>query len=68
MLRVRLDSEGAAVVRVPEGGAWTAWATCAGSNVALDPALLPDAASLSGIEIRFEPVGLLGVQPSERSK
>jgi hypothetical protein len=66
MLRVRLDSEGAAVVRVPEGGAWTAWATCAGSNVALDPALLPDAASLSGIEIRFEPVGLLGVQPSER--
>ena len=68
ILRFRLDSEGAAVVRVPEGGAWTAWAACAGSNVALDPAVLPDAASLSGIEIRFEPVGLLAVQPSERSK
>lgn len=68
ILRFRLDPEGAAVVRVPEGGAWTAWAACAGSNVALDPALLPDAASLAGIEIRFEPVGLLGVQPSERSK
>jgi hypothetical protein len=68
MVRFRLDSEGAAVVRIPEGGAWTAWAACFGSNVALDPALLPDAASLSGIEIRFEPVGLLAVQPSERSK
>jgi hypothetical protein len=68
ILRFRLDSEGAAVVRVPEGGAWTAWAACGGSNVALDPALLPDAASLSGIEVRFEPVGLLAVQPSERSK
>lgn len=68
ILRFRLDSEGAAIVRVPEGGAWTAWAACAGSNVALDPALLPDAASLSGIEIRFEPVGLLAVQPSARSK
>jgi hypothetical protein len=68
IVRAGLDSEGAAVVLVPEGGAWSAWAACAGSNVALDPALLPDAASLSGIEVRFEPVGLLAVQPSERSK
>ena len=68
LVRAPLDVEGAATVRLPEAGIWTAWATCAGTNVALDPALLPDVGALTGIEVRFEPAGALAVQPSERSK
>jgi hypothetical protein len=64
-----LDAAGAASVRLPEGGAWAAWASCGGSNVTLDPGLLPDVAILAGIELRFEPAGPLGAaQSTERSK
>jgi Carboxypeptidase regulatory-like domain len=68
--RFPLDPDGTAVVRLPEGGVWTAWATCGSSNVVLEPAVLPDLAALAtaGIEVRFEPVGALGDQLSERSK
>jgi hypothetical protein len=66
--RFPLDSGGTAVVRLPEGGAWTAWATCGGVNVVLEPAVLPDLAALAGMEVRLEPAGALGDQPSERSK
>jgi hypothetical protein len=68
LLRFPLDAEGAAAVRLPEGGAWTAWATCGGRNVVLAPALLPDVGLLIGIEVRFEPVGALGDQSPGRSK
>jgi hypothetical protein len=66
--RFPLDSEGTAVIRLAEGGAWTAWATCGASNVVVEPAVLPDVAALAGIEVRFEPVRALGDQLSERSK
>lgn len=52
--RFRLDERGTASVRLPEGGAWTAWATCGGGAAWLEPALLPDAAALAGLEVRFE--------------
>jgi hypothetical protein len=68
LLRFPLDAEGAVAVRLPEGGAWTAWATCGGRNVMLAPALLPDVGLLVGIEVRFEPVGALGDQSPGRSK
>ena len=68
LLRFPLDAEGAAAVRLPEGGAWTAWATCGGRNVILAPAVLPDVGLLAGMEVRFEPVGALGDQSSGRSK
>lgn len=66
--RVPLDAEGGAAVRLPEGGAWTAWATCGGRNVQLAPALLPDVGLFAGTEVRFEPVGDLGDQSPGRSK
>lgn len=68
LARFPLDAEGMAAVRLPEGGAWTAWAMCGGGNVALEPAILPDVAALAGIEVRLEPVETLGRQPSGRSK
>ena len=52
--RFRLDDAGLATVRLPEGGAWTAWASCAGVTTWLEPALLPGAAELAGSEVRFE--------------
>ena len=57
--RFRLDADGVASVRLPEGGAWTAWATCGGVSTWIEPAILPDAAALAGLEVRFEraPVG-----------
>jgi hypothetical protein len=69
VVRAPLDAAGAASLRLPEGGAWAAWASCGGSNVTLDPGLLPDVAILAGIELRFEPAGLLDAgQSTERSK
>jgi hypothetical protein len=68
LLRFPLDAEGAAAVRLPEGGAWTAWATCGGRNVMLAPALLPDVGLFAGSEVRFEPIGALGDQSAGRSK
>lgn len=69
VVRAPLDAAGAASLRLPEGGAWAAWASCGGSNVALDPGLLPDVAILAGIELRFEPAGPLdAAQSTERSK
>lgn len=57
--RFRLDADGAATVRLPEGGAWTAWAACGGVSTWIEPAILPDMAALAGLEVRFEraPVG-----------
>jgi hypothetical protein len=52
--RFRLDDTGLAAVRLPEGGTWAAWASCGGRPTWIEPALLPDAAGLSGLEIRFE--------------
>jgi Carboxypeptidase regulatory-like domain len=66
--RFPLDADGTAVARLPEGGTWTAWATCGGAGVVLSPALLPDVAALAGIEVRLEPVGALGRQSVGRSK
>ena len=57
LLRFRLDPEGAGAVRLPEGGAWTAWASCPGGIDWLEPALLPDAAALAGLEVRFRGAG-----------
>ncbi|HVE66056.1 MAG TPA: carboxypeptidase-like regulatory domain-containing protein, partial [Thermoanaerobaculia bacterium] len=51
--RFRLDGEGAASVRLAEGGAWTAWATCSGGVRWIEPGLLPDVAGLAGLEVRF---------------
>ena len=59
LARFSLDAGGAADVRLPEGGTWAAWAACAGSNDAVEPALLPDVAALAGIEVRFERAGRL---------
>lgn len=68
-LRFALDAGGAAIARLPEGGSWTAWATCGGENVTLEPALLPDAAALQGMEVRFERAGTpASGQSIERSK
>jgi hypothetical protein len=67
--RAALDASGAASVRLPEGGAWAAWANCGGSNIALDPGLVADVALFAGLELRFEPAGPLdGAQPPARSK
>lgn len=55
--RVRLDAEGSGSVRLPEGGSWTAWASCSGRVEWIEPALLPDAAGLAGLEVRFERAG-----------
>lgn len=57
LLRFRLDAEGRASVLLPEGGAWTAWASCSGMVEWLLPALLPDAAALAGLEVRFRRAG-----------
>lgn len=67
--RAPLDVSGTATVRLPEGGAWAAWANCGGSNVALEPGLVSDVALFAGIELRFEPAGPLdGAQSTARSK
>jgi hypothetical protein len=63
LVRVALQPAGATTVRLPEGGAWTVWATCGGRNETVEPAVLPDVAALAGVEIRFERAGRL----SERS-
>lgn len=55
--RFRLDAEGSGSVLLPEGGAWTAWASCSGKVEWIEPALLPDAAGLAGLEVRFERAG-----------
>jgi hypothetical protein len=52
--RFRLDDAGLASVSLPEGGAWTAWASCGGATAWIEPALLPDAAGLAGREVSFE--------------
>jgi hypothetical protein len=52
-----LDAEGSGTALLPEGGAWTAWATCSGNIEWLEPAFLPDAASLDGLEVRFARAG-----------
>ena len=57
--RFRLDSNGAARVRLGEPGAWTAWATCSGENVRVEPAILPDVSLLSGADVGFERAGRL---------
>jgi hypothetical protein len=57
LARFRLDAEGSGSVRLPEGGAWTAWASCSGRVEWIEPALLPDAAGLAGLEVRFERAG-----------
>ncbi len=54
LARFRLDGEGSASVRLPEGGAWTTWAICSGRVEWIEPAILPDAAGLGGQEVRFE--------------
>lgn len=51
--RFRLDTEGAAPVRLAEGGAWTAWATCSGGVRWIEPGFLPDVAGLAGLEVWF---------------
>jgi hypothetical protein len=48
-----LGTDGSGPVLLPEGGSWTAWATCSGKVEWLDPAFLPDAAVLDGLEVRF---------------
>ena len=53
----RLDPEGSGSVRLPEGGAWTAWASCSGRVEWIEPAYLPDAAGLAGMEVRFGRAG-----------
>lgn len=57
LLQFRLDAEGAGSVRLPEGGAWAAWASCSGGVEWIEPALLPDAAALAGRETPFRRAG-----------
>lgn len=52
--RFRLDDAGLASVLLPEGGAWTAWASCGGATAWIEPDILPDAAGLAGREVTFE--------------
>lgn len=54
VFRFRLDAAGSGPVRLTEGGAWAAWASCAGGVDWLEPALLPDATTLAGLEVRFD--------------
>ncbi|MDQ5873318.1 MAG: carboxypeptidase-like regulatory domain-containing protein [Acidobacteriota bacterium] len=57
LARFRLDAEGSETVRLPEGGAWTAWASCSGRVEWIEPSFLPDTAALAGLEVRFERAG-----------
>lgn len=57
--RFRLDSIGAASVKLGEPGAWTAWATCSGENERIAPAILPDVTALDGADVAFERAGRL---------
>lgn len=52
--RFRLDSSGAASVKLGEPGAWTVWATCSGGIERVEPAILPDVTALEGLEVGFE--------------
>jgi len=53
LLRFPLDAEGRAAVRLPDAGAWTAWAACGGVSERVEPALLPNVGDLTGMEVRF---------------
>ncbi|MEO8348806.1 MAG: carboxypeptidase-like regulatory domain-containing protein, partial [Acidobacteriota bacterium] len=55
--RFRLGSDGSERVSLPEGGAWAAWASCAGRVEWIEPSFLPDATGLAGLEVRFERAG-----------
>ena len=64
--RFRLDSSGAAPVRLGEPGAWTAWATCSGENERVEPSVLPDVTPLAGSEVAFERAGMLSEDEGPR--
>jgi hypothetical protein len=64
--RFRLDSDGRAAVRLGEPGAWMAWATCSGENERIEPSVLPDAAGVAGLEVRFERAGSLSEKKGSR--
>jgi hypothetical protein len=57
LVRYRLDAGGSGSVRLLERGAWAAWASCAGGVDSIEPAILPDAGALAGLEVRFERTG-----------
>ena len=52
-----LDANGSGTALLPEGGSWIAWASCSGNIAWLEPAFLPDAVSLDGLEVRFARAG-----------
>ncbi len=57
LVNVALEADGSGTALLPEGGSWIAWATCSGNITWLEPALLPNAAVLDGLEVRFARAG-----------
>lgn len=53
LVNVALDADGSGTALLPEGGSWIAWATCSGKIEWLEPAFLPNAEGLDGLEVRF---------------
>jgi hypothetical protein len=43
-----------------------AWATCSGENERIEPSVLPDAAGVAGLEVRFERAGSLSEKKGSR--